>query len=388
MGKLLVKLFVKNSSDTSDPAVRRAYGTLAGVVGIVLNILLAVGKICAGVLSGALSVTADGLNNLTDCGSNAVSVIGFKVAGKPADKEHPYGHQRMEYIAAMIVAFIVFVVAIELGVESVQKLIEPTGGSWSITAVIVLSVSVAVKLWMFFFNRSLAKKISSEALKATATDSISDAGATAAVLVALIISHYTDVDLDGVMGLIVAVLIAFAGIGIFRSTLSQLLGKAPDKAVLEDIKQRIRSHNGVLGIHDLNVHSYGKKLYATAHVEVDARMGLSEGHDLADGIERDFAAHTDVIMVVHVDPIQVDDPVVERYRDMTAGIVRAIDPSFSIHDFRVVDGAVRVNLIFDVAMPFEAKMSEAEVERRIKDAFSTIDGKLYPMPTVERQISA
>lgn len=388
MGKLLVKLFVKNSSDTSDPAVRRAYGTLAGTVGIVLNILLAVGKICAGVLSGALSVTADGLNNLTDCGSNAVSVIGFKVAGKPADKEHPYGHQRMEYIAAMIVAFIVFVVAIELGVESVQKLIEPTDGSWSITAVIVLSVSVAVKLWMFFFNRSLAKKISSEALKATATDSVSDAGATAAVLVALIISHYTDVDLDGVMGLIVAVLIAFAGIGIFRSTLSQLLGKAPDKAVLEDIKQRIRSHNGVLGIHDLNVHSYGKKLYATAHVEVDARMGLSEGHDLADGIERDFAAHTDVIMVVHVDPIQVDDPVVERYRDMTAGIVRAIDPSFSIHDFRVVDGAVRVNLIFDVAMPFEAKMSEAEVERRIKDAFSTIDGKLYPMPTVERQISA
>lgn len=388
MGKLLVKLFVKNSSDTSDPAVRRAYGTLAGTVGIVLNILLAAGKICAGVLSGALSVTADGLNNLTDCGSNAVSVIGFKVAGKPADKEHPYGHQRMEYIAAMIVAFIVFVVAIELGVESVQKLIEPTDGSWSITAVIVLSVSVAVKLWMFFFNRSLAKKISSEALKATATDSISDAGATAAVLVALIISHYTDVDLDGVMGLIVAVLIAFAGIGIFRSTLSQLLGKAPDKAVLEDIKQRIRSHNGVLGIHDLNVHSYGKKLYATAHVEVDARMGLSEGHDLADGIERDFAAHTDVIMVVHVDPVQVDDPVVERYRDMTAGIVRAIDPSFSIHDFRVVDGAVRVNLIFDVAMPFEAKMSEAEVERRIKDAFSTIDGKLYPMPTVERQISA
>ena len=388
MGKLLVKLFVKNSSDTSDPAVRRAYGTLAGTVGIVLNILLAVGKICAGVLSGALSVTADGLNNLTDCGSNAVSVIGFKVAGKPADKEHPYGHQRMEYIAAMIVAFIVFVVAIELGVESVQKLIEPTDGSWSITAVIVLSVSVAVKLWMFFFNRSLAKKISSEARKATATDSISDAGATAAVLVALIISHYTDVDLDGVMGLIVAVLIAFAGIGIFRSTLSQLLGKAPDKAVLEDIKQRIRSHNGVLGIHDLNVHSYGKKLYATAHVEVDARMGLSEGHDLADGIERDFAAHTDVIMVVHVDPIQVDDPVVERYRDMTAGIVRAIDPSFSIHDFRVVDGAARVNLIFDVAMPFEAKISEAEVERRIKDAFSTIDGKLYPMPTVERQISA
>lgn len=388
MGKLLVKLFVKNSSDTSDPAVRRAYGTLAGTVGIVLNILLAVGKICAGVLSGALSVTADGLNNLTDCGSNAVSVIGFKVAGKPADKEHPYGHQRMEYIAAMIVAFIVFVVAIELGVESVQKLIEPTDGSWSITAVIVLSVSVAVKLWMFFFNRSLAKKISSEALKATATDSISDAGATAAVLVALIISHYTDVDLDGVMGLIVAALIAFAGIGIFRSTLSQLLGKAPDKAVLEDIKQRIRSHNGVLGIHDLNVHSYGKKLYATAHVEVDARMGLSEGHDLADGIERDFAAHTDVIMVVHVDPIQVDDPVVERYRDMTAGIVRAIDPSFSIHDFRVVDGAARVNLIFDVAMPFEAKISEAEVERRIKDAFSAIDGKLYPMPTVERQISA
>ena len=326
MGRLLIKLFVKDADDVNSPRVRAAYGTLAGAVGIVLNILLAVGKIVVGTLFGALSVTADGFNNLTDCGSNVVSVIGFKVAEKPADKEHPYGHQRMEYIAAMIVAFIVLVVAVELAIESVGKLITPEESEFSIATIVVLAASVLVKLWMFFFNRLLAKKISSPALKATATDSISDSAATLAVIVALIISHFTSVDLDGVMGLVVAILIAVAGIGIFRSTLSRLLGEAPDKEVVEGIKDRVMSYQGVVGLHDLNVHSYGKKLYASVHVEVDSRLSITEGHELADEIERDFAANTEIVMLVHIDPVAVDDPIADRYREMTLGVVRAIDP--------------------------------------------------------------
>ena len=384
MGRLLIKLFVKDADDVDSPRVRAAYGTLAGAVGIVLNILLAVGKIVVGTLFGALSVTADGFNNLTDCGSNVVSVIGFKVAEKPADKEHPYGHQRMEYIAAMIVAFIVLVVAVELAIESVGKLITPEKSEFSVATIVVLAVSVLVKLWMFFFNRSLAKKISSPALKATATDSISDSAATLAVIVALIISRFTSVDLDGVMGLVVAILIAVAGIGIFRSTLSRLLGEAPDKEVVEGIKDRVMSYQGV---HDLNVHSYGKKLYASVHVEVDSRMSINDGHELADEIERDFAANTEIVMLVHIDPIAVDDPIADRYHEMTLGIVRAIDPEFNIHDFRVVNGAARVNLIFDVAIPFGGRLTEAEVETRIKEAFAAIDPKLNPMPTVERQLN-
>lgn len=387
MGKLLVRLFIKNGDDIDSPQVRAAYGTLSGAVGIVLNILLAVGKIVVGVIFGALSVTADGLNNLTDCGGNVVSVIGFKVAEKPADKEHPYGHQRMEYVAAMVVAFIVLVVAFELAVESVQKLITPEESEFSIATVIVLAVSVAVKLWMFFFNRYLAKKISSPVLKATATDSISDSAATLAVIVALIISHYTSVDLDGVMGLVVAILIAVAGIGIFRSTLSRLLGEAPDKEVVEGIKARVTGYSGVVGLHDLNVHSYGKKLYASVHVEVDSKMTINEGHELADEIERDFAANTDIMMVVHIDPVAVNDPVVDRYREITLGVVRAIDPSYSIHDFKLVNGVSRINLIFDVAIPFDSKLTEKEVSARIKEALTAIDAKLNPMPTVEKQIA-
>lgn len=383
---MLVRLFIKNGEDIDSPQVRAAYGTLSGAVGIVLNILLAVGKIVVGVIFGALSVTADGLNNLTDCGGNVVSVIGFKVAEKPADKEHPYGHQRMEYVAAMVVAFIVLVVAFELAVESVQKLITPEESEFSIATVIVLAVSVAVKLWMFFFNRYLAKKISSPVLKATATDSISDSAATLAVIVALIISHYTSVDLDGVMGLVVAILIAVAGIGIFRSTLSRLLGEAPDKEVVEGIKARVTGYAGVVGLHDLNVHSYGKKLYASVHVEVDSKMTINEGHELADEIERDFAANTDIMMVVHIDPVAVNDPVVDRYREITLGVVRAIDPSYSIHDFRLVNGVSRINLIFDVAIPFDSKLTEKEVSARIKEALTAIDAKLNPMPTVEKQI--
>ena len=289
MTALLIKLFVKDSKNVGSERVRRAYGNLSGATGIFLNVLLAAAKIAAGAVSGAISVLADGLNNLSDCGSSAVSLVGFRMAGKPADKKHPFGHQRAEYLAALIVAMIVLVLAVELLVESVSRIITPTGEDvWSVLNVTVLSVSIGVKLWLFVFNRIIAKRIDSEAVRAASLDSLTDCLATSAVLIAVIVARYTDVNLDGYMGIVVALFIGFAGAGIFKETLGKLLGEAPDPDIIKKIRERIFTHEGVHGIHDLMVHSYGhSKYYASVHVEVDANMPMMEGHDLADRIERE-----------------------------------------------------------------------------------------------------
>ena len=361
-------------------------GKFSGALGIALNTLLAAGKIAVGALFGMISVLADGMNNLTDCGSNVVSVIGFKMSGKPADKEHPFGHQRAESISALVIALIVLVVAVELAVQSVEKIISPTESEFSYWLVAVLAVSVAVKLFMFFLNRSLAKAVDSEALKATAADSISDAIATAAVLLSLLISQWTEFNLDGYMGAAVAVFIAFTGGSILKETVSRLLGKAPDADVVKKIEQKILSFEGVRGLHDLTVHSYGQnKLYATAHVEVDSRMPIMDAHDLADAIEKDFAADTDIALTVHIDPLVFDDPKVNRYREEAERIVGNIDGRFRMHDFRVVGGTMHSNLVFDVAVPFDCALSEAEILARIKDGVSLLGENLDAVVTVERQ---
>ena len=264
---MVTNFLIKEGEKPTSPAARERVGKFSGALGIALNTLLAAGKIAVGALFGMISVLADGMNNLTDCGSNVVSVIGFKMSGKPADKEHPFGHQRAETISALVIALIVLVVAVELAAQSVEKIISPTESEFSYWLVAVLAVSVAVKLFMFFLNRSLAKAVDSEALKATAADSISDAIATAAVLLSLLISQWTEFNLDGYMGAAVAVFIAFTGGSILKETVSRLLGKAPDADVVKKIEQKILSFEGVRGLHDLTVHSYGQnKLYATAHV--------------------------------------------------------------------------------------------------------------------------
>lgn len=383
---MLSKIFLHKKDDPTDPAVRARCGRNAGIFGIVLNTLLAAGKIIVGSISGAISVTADGLNNLTDCGSNVVSVIGFKMSEKPADKEHPFGHRRAESVASLLIAVIILVVAAELIMQSAEKIFSPSETDISLLVLIVLSVSVAVKLFMFLFNRSLGKAISSETLKATAADSISDAIATTAVLISAIISRFTSLELDGYLGVVVALFIAVTGIGILKDTISNLLGKAPDPEIVRDIEKRVLSFENVRGLHDLTVHDYGQnKLYATVHVEVDAQMSITSAHDLADRIEKDFADHTAIALTVHIDPLVYDDPELNHLRDEIYRIVDEIDPSLKMHDFRMVGGETHKNLVFDVAAPFDCKLSDAEILQRIKDSVSLLDGHYDAVATIERQ---
>lgn len=394
MTELLLKIFVKNNKDTQNPTVREKVGKMSGIVGIVLNVLLAAAKIVVGAVFSVLSVLADGLNNLTDCGSNVVSLISIKLAGKPADAEHPYGHRRMEYIASMIVSFIVLVLAFELATESITKVVAFCKGEsekldFSIWTVVALGVSILVKLWMFFFNRKLGKRYNSELLKATSTDSISDVCATAAVLLAVVISHFTGVNLDGFMGVAVSVVIAIAGIKILKGTINELLGEAPDDKLIKQIEQRIKSYDGVCGIHDLNVHNYGpNKFYASVHIEVDAAVDVMTSHELMDKIERDFKENTDIILVTHLDPIVLGDPELNAYKSEVEEIVKGLDEHFSIHDFRMVKGPTLTNLIFDVAVHFDTKLTSAEIVDYIQKEIDKTHTEVYVVPTVEQQIKS
>lgn len=383
---MIAKFLIKKDEKSTSPAARERVGKFSGILGIVLNTLLAAGKIAVGALFGMISVLADGMNNLTDCGSNVVSYIGFRMSGKPADKEHPFGHQRAESIAALVIAIVVLAVAAELAMQSIEKIISPTESDFSLWLIIVLAISVCVKLFMFFLNRSFAKAVDSETLKATAADSISDSVATAAVLISLLISHWTNFELDGYVGVAVAIFIAFTGGSILKETISRLLGTAPDADVVKEIEQKVLSFHGVRGLHDLTVHNYGQnKLYATVHVEVDSHMPIMEAHDLADEIEKSFASETDIALTVHIDPLVFDDPKINRYREEVLRIVQSIDPLLKIHDFRVVGGTTHSNLVFDVAVPFDCKLSDSEIFTRIKDGVSLLGENLDAVVTVERQ---
>lgn len=383
---MLEKIFLKKTQDPADPAVRAKCGRNAGILGIVLNTLLAAGKIAVGAISGAISVTADGLNNLTDCGSNVVSVIGFKMSEKPADKEHPFGHRRAESVASLLIAVIILVVAVELVVQSVEKIFSPSDTDFSWILIGVLIASVLVKLFMFFFNRSLGKALSSETLKATAADSISDVIATAAVLISALISRFTHLETDAYLGIVVALFIAFTGLSILKETVSGLLGKAPDPETVHAIQTRVLSFDEVRGLHDLTVHNYGQnKLYATVHVEVDSGMGLTAAHDLADRIEKNFSENTDVALTVHIDPLVYDDPELNRLREEVVRIVKDVDETLRMHDFRLVGGETHKNLVFDVAVPFECKLSDAEIASRIREQVLLLNENYDAVTTIERQ---
>lgn len=370
-----------------DSKQREHYGKIASIVGVICNLALALGKIVAGSLSGILSVLADGFNNLADCGSSVVALISFKLAAKPADKEHPYGHERIEYIASMLVSCVILLVAFELGREAVGKILHPEEVVFSLLAIVVLAVSVGVKFLLFLFNRICGKKLDSDLLRATATDSISDCAATLAVLVAAIISHYTRVNLDGYMGLIVALIVAWAGIGIMKDTASKLVGQAPSPELIDEVKRRILAHSEVLGIHDLHLYSYGpSKYYASVHIEVDADVNVLDSHELIDEIEREFAAYMGISLTGHLDPVVTTDPVVNELRAQTEAIVKSIDESYSMHDFRVIRASGFTNLIFEVAIPFDGTFTEEEVRLQISRLIRTMaGGPYYPVILVERQ---
>ena len=393
MTNLILKLFVKNHTDTKNAKVREQVGKVASVVGIVVNLVLSLCKIAVGTLFGLISVMADGFNNLTDCGSNIVSLISFKLASRPADKEHPYGHARIEYVASMIVGFIVMLLAFELGMESVNKIVDLVKGNsaqvtFEVITVVVLGISILGKLWFYFFNSKLAKTYNAELLKATASDSLSDVFATTAVLVSVVISPLTGFNTDGIMGIVVAVLIAIAGVGILRDTLNHLLGASPTEELIKSIEERIRCFDGVLGIHDLHVHNYGpNKFYASVHVEVDSAVDVMESHDMIDEIERDFANNTDIMLVIHLDPIVIGDPELDTYRQEILAIVQQLDKAFDIHDFRMVKGPTHTNLIFDVAVSYDTKLTSTQIVEHIQQQISLAHPNVYVVPTVERKLS-
>ena len=387
MTNLLIKLFIKSPSDTHTPAVRRAYGTLVSTVGIILNLLLAVGKFIVGSLFGAISVQADAINNLSDAGSQIISLVTFKIAAKPADRDHPFGHARIEYVTSMIVSFLILLIGWELLSGSVDKVFHPRETVFSWISVAVLGVSVLVKLWLCIFNRKIAGKIDSSVMRATAADSLSDAGATAAVLVAMLVYKFTGFDPDAYMGILVALLILWAGIKILNDTKNSILGERPSEKTVEQIKGLVAefTDRGVIGLHDLVVHDYGPgRVMASLHIEVDGDADIYTSHDVADLIERRLRVECGIAATVHMDPVAIRDPRVATLRDFAEGIVRGVDDRLRIHDFRIVPGDTHTNLIFDVAAPFELTLPDADLRSALADAIHEADGHLFAVITVDR----
>lgn len=366
MTEWLVRHFVRMSEQTDDPAVRMRYGQFAGIVGIICNVMLCLGKGAIGLVSGSVSIVADAVNNLSDAASNIVSLLGFKLASRPADPEHPYGHGRYEYLAGLVVAALVLAIGINLAWSSVQKIITPSPTEFSGALVAVLVLSIAVKLWMAAFNRSIGRRINSDTLEATAVDSRNDVISTAAVLACACISRATGVDLDGWAGLAVGAFICWSGVGLLRDTVSPLLGQAPSPELVEHIHDKILSYPGVLGTHDLMVHDYGPgRQFASAHVEMAAEADPLESHDLIDNIEQDFKMEDGLIVTLHYDPIVTDDPEVRDMRHWISHAVEEIDPRITVHDLRCVPGPTHTNVIFDCVRPAGSALSSDELRERV-----------------------
>lgn len=368
MTNLLIRIFVKNYEETQNIKVRTAYGKMAGWVGIFCNILLMAGKLLTGILSGSVSVLADGINNLSDAASNIITLLGFKMGSKPADEDHPYGHARYEYLAGLLVSVLIMIIGFELFKTGIQKIRNPEPVEMSLVLIGVLLGSILVKLWMAVFNRSIGTRIASETLIATAADSRNDVISTAAVLLASLISEWTSLQLDGWMAVLVALFILYSGFGLIKDTLDPLLGKAPDPELVEHIREKIMTYPGILGTHDLMVHDYGPgRLFASVHVEMAAEEESLKCHDVIDTIEKDFLEQENLNLVIHFDPIVTSDELVGNLRQWLGEAVKEIDERLSVHDLRMVPGQTHTNMIFDCVVPYEFFLSDKEVKQRIQD---------------------
>ena len=389
MTSFLIKHFIPRYQETKDPAVRQRYGILGGVVGIICNLLLCGAKIVMGLITGAISIVADGINNLSDAGSCVVSLLGFKMSGKPADDKHPFGHGRVEYISGLIVSFIILLMAVELIKTSVEKILHPQAAVFSWVTLAVLGLSVAVKLWMGLFNRKLGKKIDSAVLRAAAMDSISDVCATGAVLAGFLISYWTHLNLDGYLGVLVALFIAYSGILTARETLNLLLGQAPDPELVKSIEDTVLTYPDIVGIHDLIVHNYGPgHLVASLHAEVPCDVDILKIHDVIDLAERDLKAKFDCEAVIHMDPIVTDDKETNEVRQKIAAIVKLIDSSVTIHDFRMVKGPTHTNLIFDVVVPHQFRLTDEEVVEALRQGVKALDPKFEIVVNVDKSYTS
>ena len=376
MTEWILKLFVKDYKNAERPSVRSAIGKTAGGVAIGVNVLLSLLKILAGafLLGGSVSVIADGVNNLSDAASGLISLLGFKLAEKPADAEHPYGHGRYEYLSGLMVALLILVIGVELLKSSVVKIFSPGKTGFSLIALSILLFSILGKLWLMYFNRNLSLRIHSETLRATSADSRNDVITTLSVLIAALISRFTGFDLDGYIGAAVALFILYSGYGLVKSTIDPLLGKAPDQSFIDHIEQKVLSYEGVLGTHDLMVHDYGPgRQFASIHVEISADIDALKGHELIDRIEQDFKKEG-LSVVIHYDPICNSDSELGEFRLWLEQEVKKIDPSLSIHDIRMVPCATHTNLIFDCVLPSSSKKSD----RQVKEELTTIIRDSYP----------
>ena len=385
MTKLLLKLFVKNHEKKEDPTVRAGIGRLSGIVGIFSNVLLSVGKLLVGTLSGSVSITADAMNNLTDAASSIVTLIGFKLAEKPADEEHPYGHARYEYLSGLAVAALVLIIGFELAKTSVEKIFNPQPVEFSIPVLVVLVGSILVKLWLCLFNRKLGKHIDSTTLLATSADSRNDVISTAAVLAAGIVEAVTSWQIDGYMGLAVALFIFYSGINLAKETISPLLGETASPELRKLIADTVSSQDEVLGYHDLMVHDYGPgQRFASLHVEMDQRDDPLRCHEIIDDLERCCLEKHNVHLVIHYDPVVTDDKELVQTRDFIAQVLKKTDERLSMHDFRMVQGKGHTNVIFDVATPSDMfsqqKMIKKTVESALAEAFQ---GTYYAVITFD-----
>ncbi len=383
MIEFLIRRFVPDWQQVQRTDVRERYGTLAAAVGILSNIFLCIIKGLIGLFSGSIAVTADAVNNLSDAGSSVITLLAFKIAGKPADEEHPYGHARMEYISGMAVSFIIILLGLELMGSSFEKILHPEEVGVSALTYLVLIVSIAVKLWQGMFNRSLGKRISSEALQATAADSLNDVFSTGAVLLSTLVYQFTAIPIDGWVGMLVAIFITISGVKLIMETGSPLLGQAPDPQMVRELEEKITAYDGVIGIHDLQVHNYGPgRVFATVHAEVPANRDILVSHDIIDNIEREVGHEMNLNLVIHMDPVVTDDERLNQLHAQVQQIVVGIDSNLSMHDFRAVFGPTHTNLVFDVVVPPGFSLSDSELSRRIEQQVQTL-GSYFCVITVD-----
>ena len=379
----LVRRFIKNYQDTKDANVRTSIGKLSGIVGIFSNLFLFVIKFVIGTIVHSVSIQADGVNNLTDAGSNIISILSFHLANKPADKDHPFGHERTETIASLFVGILILVLGFETAKESISKVIHPGSIDFRIASVIILLISIIVKFWMYAYNKKLSKTYDSSLLEATALDSISDVCGTTAVLVSTLLSPVLHFNLDGYMGIVVSGIILYGAYGLLRDMINSLIGEAPDPELVHNIVDMIMAHPAILGVHDMMLHNYGpNKIFASAHVEVDSSKDIFETHDHIDNIEREVKENMNIDLVLHMDPVKVNDPETELYRAKVVEAIHQIDPKWRFHDFRIVSGPTHVNLVFDLVIPFEEKYTQEEIEEMLLKHIES-DKKIYLVLTID-----
>lgn len=384
MSKLLVRLFIKNYQDLKNPDVREKYGYLGSITGIIINIVLAIAKYLIGTLTNSIAITADAVNNFSDSISCIITLVSFKMANMKPDKEHPFGHGRIEYVAALIVGFLVELMGYELIKSSIEKIKNPEAVVFSVPAVIVLVLSIGGKLWLALFNRFLGKQIDSAAMTAVFTDSIGDITATTVTLISLIVSLFTDLPIDGYMGIVVSLFILYAGFNILKESIGILLGTPPSKELVDELVEFIMSHDEILGIHDLVVHSYGAtRIFASVHTEIAADGDLLSAHDTIDTIEKLTKEKFGIELVIHMDPIVTNDEKVEKNYQLVHKAIKEIDEILDIHDFRMVEGPVHTNFIFDVVIPHKYRMTEKELISEINDRIHKINENFCLVITVD-----